>query len=56
MRERGATITPDGVFGPESERVARELQEESELTVDGRVGPLTWNAAWGVLPQKEGPS
>ena len=34
----------NGKFGPETERAVRELQEESDLVVDGIAGPMTWRA------------
>src|SRR5215831_13982703 len=46
MRDRGWTITVDGCFGPQSESVCRSFQSEKRLTVDGKVGANTWNAAW----------
>lgn len=46
MRKRGWTITADGVYGPASKSVATAFQREKRLTVDGKVGPQTWRAAW----------
>lgn len=51
MAWRGWTIAIDGVFGPQSETVTKEFQQDSinhgwVLVVDGIVGPLTWSAAW----------
>lgn len=49
MLARGWNLGPagaDGVFGPQSERVARQFQQEKGLTQDGKVGPETWRAAW----------
>ena len=34
----------DGIFGPETERAVRAFQSENALSVDGIVGPNTWNS------------
>lgn len=36
--------TIDGVFGANTERAVREFQQENNLSVDGIVGPATWQA------------
>lgn len=52
MRERGwrdstgGPLAVDGIFGPESDRACRLFQQERGLTVDGIVGPATWQAAF----------
>jgi len=46
MRYRGWSIAVDGLWGPQTEAVARAFQEEKGLGVDGRVGVRTWTAAW----------
>jgi hypothetical protein len=46
MARRTWHIAVDGVFGPQSARVARRFQAEKGLRVDGLVGPRTWDAAW----------
>ncbi|WP_165986339.1 peptidoglycan-binding domain-containing protein [Streptomyces sp. YIM 98790] len=46
MRYRGWTITVDGHYGQQSKDVCTAFQREKGLTVDGVVGPVTWNAAW----------
>ena len=40
------SIGVDGAYGPESERVCRSFQADKRLTVDGKVGPQTWNTTW----------
>jgi N-acetyl-anhydromuramyl-L-alanine amidase AmpD len=49
MVARGWTLTVDGKYGNESERVTRQFQSEKGLGVDGIVGPNTWAAAF-TLP------
>ena len=39
-------LAADGVFGPQSQRVARQFQAIKGLRVDGLVGRATWAAAW----------
>lgn len=46
MKYRGWTITPDGLYGEEVERVARAFQRDKGLDCDGLVGPATWDQAW----------
>ena len=46
MRERGYTITVDGRYGEQTERIVRYFQKLIGLTVDGKIGPATWAAAW----------
>jgi hypothetical protein len=46
LKDRGWSITVDGVFGPETLRVVKAFQTAKNLTVDGVVGPQTWNALW----------
>jgi len=35
-------IRVDGIFGPATEKAAREFQRETGIQVDGIVGPETW--------------
>lgn len=49
MKDRGWPITPDGVYGNETREVTMNFQREKGLTVDGEIGPQTWDAAW-TLP------
>ncbi|GAB2517502.1 peptidoglycan recognition protein family protein [Nocardiopsis aegyptia] len=46
MRDRGWVITPDGLYGDQTEGVTRAFQREKRLTVDGLIGGRTWSAAW----------
>lgn len=47
MYNRGwKAMIVDGSYGKTTESITRQFQTEKHLTVDGRVGPQTWNAAW----------
>lgn len=46
MKDRGWTITADGLYGPATAKVTRQFQSEKRLPVDGLIGPDTWAAAW----------
>lgn len=46
MAYRGWRITPDGLYGSETERVCRAFQAEKGLVVDGKIGAKTWAKAW----------
>lgn len=48
MTVRGHELVVDGVYGPGSEQACRALQQDLDLTVDGVVGPLTWQGTWKV--------
>ncbi|WP_239382450.1 MULTISPECIES: N-acetylmuramoyl-L-alanine amidase [unclassified Frankia] len=48
MHARGWEITVDGIFGPQTRDVCVRFQQEKGLAVDGRVGPVTWAAAWSM--------
>ncbi len=40
----GYSLAIDGVFGGKTEEVVQDFQNRSGLTVDGVVGPATWEA------------
>lgn len=46
MRDRGWSIAVDGYFGDGSERVAKQFQRQIKVTVDGKVGAVTWRESW----------
>lgn len=45
MANRGWHLSVDGWFGPVTDSITRQFQQEKGLQVDGVVGPVTWNAA-----------
>jgi hypothetical protein len=56
MRDRGWSIGVDGCYGPESEDVCRQFQAEKGLSVDGDVGPKTWDKTWSAPVTADTPS
>lgn len=46
MKDRGWSLTADGLYGPTTAKVARQFQKEKGLPVDGLIGAATWAAAW----------
>lgn len=47
LREHGATMTADGVFGNRTDRAVRAFQSSVGLRADGVVGARTWRALNG---------
>src|SRR5258708_323038 len=45
---RGPRLKVDGIFGPATEAVVRDVQAAHKLTADGVVGPRTWAVLLGV--------
>jgi peptidoglycan hydrolase-like protein with peptidoglycan-binding domain len=43
-RTPNLAIAVDGIFGPKTEAAVKDFQSGANLTPDGIVGPLTWNA------------
>lgn len=46
MKKRGWRIDTDGLYGTQTQRVARAFQKEKGLSRDGLIGAETWAAAW----------
>ncbi|WP_236572280.1 N-acetylmuramoyl-L-alanine amidase [Nocardiopsis sp. FR4] len=46
MLVRGWSIDADGLYGPQTARIAEQFQREKRLGVDALIGPATWAAAW----------
>jgi peptidoglycan hydrolase-like protein with peptidoglycan-binding domain len=54
LRQYGATIDADGIFGPQTEAAVKSFQSKHGLTADGIVGPLTWEKL--IVSTKKGSS
>lgn len=46
MKKRGWTITADGYFGKQSQKVAKQFQKQARVAQDGLVGEVTFAKAW----------
>jgi hypothetical protein len=46
MSARGWVLDADGYYGPHSEAICWDFQEEQGLSTDGLCGPQTWAATW----------
>ena len=44
----GYKLTLDGIFGKNTEAAVRDFQRKYAKPVDGKVGPITWNALLGL--------
>lgn len=44
LNRAGAKLEPDSDFGDKTERAVKAFQRNHKLTVDGKVGPQTWEA------------
>lgn len=47
--QRAVGIKEDGYYGDDSEKAAKDLQTKNKLTVDGLVGPKTWQVVKTML-------
>jgi peptidoglycan hydrolase-like protein with peptidoglycan-binding domain len=57
IHSRSGWLTIDGILGAETESAVRFFQEDTGLSVDGIVGPRTWNAlVSGFLRGQGGPA
>lgn len=55
LQARGHDLTCDGQFGKQTEDNVKWFQNEYGLTVDGKVGPQTWNALGATEPKVDVP-
>lgn len=46
MKARGWQIETDGRYGPNTAKIASQFQKDKHLTIDGKIGKRTWDAAW----------
>ena len=46
MIHRGWTLTADSIFDESDHDVLIKFQKEKGLEHDGKIGPMSWNAAW----------
>lgn len=44
----GYKLTLDGIFGKNTDKAVRDFQRKYATPVDGKVGPITWNALLGL--------
>jgi hypothetical protein len=44
--DRGWHLQVDGIFGPVTQNIVKQFQEQVGIEVDGIVGPQTWAALW----------
>lgn len=43
LNQKGYSVTTDGCFGSKTEQAVIKFQKKHKLSVDGIVGPRTWN-------------
>lgn len=56
LNAKGATLTPDGIFGPKTQGAVEDFQTDKGLSEDAIVGPQTWEALIVQMQQgKTGP-
>lgn len=46
MKNRGNNVTVDGLFGPQMATLTENFQKQCKVTVDQKIGPVTWALAW----------
>jgi metacaspase-1 len=44
LQAHGFSISVDGYFGPQTESIIQQFQRSNNLSADGIVGPMTWQA------------
>ncbi len=48
MRKRGWPLSPDGIYGSDSQTACASLQRQEGLATDGIVGPKTWEVTFAA--------
>lgn len=48
MKDRGWSITVDGIFGPGSRTTLVAFQRQKGLLADGKLGPKSWAMTWNA--------
>jgi peptidoglycan hydrolase-like protein with peptidoglycan-binding domain len=52
LKSKRYRITPDGVFGPQTEKATKNIQRKNKLKADGVVGPNTWKLMGNNIVEK----
>ncbi len=57
LTRRGYSPGPiDGIFGAQTKTAVMRFQSDRGFTIDGIVGPITWAALHGTIPQTPTPA
>jgi peptidoglycan hydrolase-like protein with peptidoglycan-binding domain len=40
----------DGKFAIPTQNAVKKFQQDNRIPVDGKVGPITWSALYGIIP------
>ena len=56
LNANGASLTVDGIFGPQTQAAVESYQNSHGLGIDGIVGPATWGALFAATSSDNGSS